>query len=153
LDALIFTPEFEDEAVAIEFKRIKVKPKAWTTRLPNRMNELEHGVSQANALRKIGFHRSFLAVIIAVDGSERQDVNVFGRVISGKLLADIHGFEAQAKLDDSVGLAFIEVTQLGPESFSFNGTVSVYVKRPAKGVDQPAFVTERLRRLFAGTES
>ena len=68
-----------DLAVTAECKRLKVLARRNGTDHENRIEALGRGVAQVNALSNLGIHRTFLVVILLVDGRNRTENNVLFR--------------------------------------------------------------------------
>ena len=68
VDTLICERGMPQQATAMEWKRVKVAADVGGDRL-NKVEGIEKGVFQANALRKLGFYKTYLAVLVAVDGT------------------------------------------------------------------------------------
>ena len=94
----------------MECKRVKVKPETFATGQPNKLQELAHGAAQANGLLARGFHRVYLLVGVAVDGSEHRG-RWLDRGLTTPLLRTIYGALPPADLDPRVGVLVAETIQ------------------------------------------
>jgi hypothetical protein len=110
LDALLCDPATPERAVAFECKRVKVKPETFATGQPNKLQELAHGAAQANGLLRQGYHRVYLLVGVAVDGSERGG-SWLDRGLTTPLLQTIYGALPPVDLDARVGVLVSEMVQ------------------------------------------
>jgi len=147
VDVLVVDPLRPDRATAIECKRVKVDAAAFDTLLPNKLQAVAAGVKQANALRRLGFHRSLLLVLIASETHERTEYNFSGRTLSAELLAVIRRFPKRDQLDEAVGIAFVEITQpTAKHGFLAAGVGAKLVRDPVPQLQATA-LTQRVREL------
>jgi len=145
IDVLICSERTPAEALAMEAKRINLTPASFDTKQPGKLHKLQRAVNQANLLAKIGFHRTFLAVVIATDARE-QFPNVFGP--TGELARIVDRFPALARLTQTVGLVFFEISQLIDKDVTWSGAFGIRIARNASPLPQPPSLTARLHEFI-----
>jgi len=67
IDILLVPPGRPECTTAVEVKRIKVSDTAFASGQPNKLNEFEKGIRQANTLADIGFSQVYYFVFVVVD--------------------------------------------------------------------------------------
>ncbi len=148
IDVLVSSAKRPEAAIAFEAKRVKISAGAFDTGLPGKLSDLRHGVQQANLLHALGFHRSYLLVIIVTDGRQRADFNFASRGPTSELVSIVDGFRDRDRLDPHVGIAFIEVTQPVDREIESAGAIGVRVARDAVKLPQPVTLTNAVGELF-----
>lgn len=149
IDALLYYRSRPHEAVAVEFKRAKVKVESFQTGSVTKVNSVGNGVRQANALAALGFHKTYLAVLVVVDGRERPQPNVFFRGTTDKQLKQLYEFPSRAELKPEVGILFVEVVQPTELSLDDLCFVAVAVDRKPQPRRQPDEITNKVVLLAA----
>jgi len=74
IDILTWEKAKPQHATAIEVKRIKIGTNAFVSGRPNKLQEYEKAVRQANRLSKIGFWQVYLFVLVVVDSRNHNAV-------------------------------------------------------------------------------
>lgn len=147
IDVLVIDPDAPQHATAIECKRLKVRAGTFETLLPGKLQGLRKGVHQANGLLAMGFHRTFLAILVVTDGRERDAFNFAFRGLTPELVRAVDTFPDRERLEDAVGLVFIEITQPIDKDIALASDIGVRVLRHPMGQQQPADLDDRLREL------
>lgn len=154
IDILLCDPARPSEAVAIECKVLKVKPEDFaddSTVLVRGLPELKRGVEQGNGLAALGFHRSYLLVLLAVDGSERVWENFIGRGLTPLQLGVIYRtVEAlMPELSEAVGFARFEAVQITGREIHLSGGIGLLVSRQPATQVQPTELSNRVAAYLA----
>ena len=152
-DVLVCNPIKPQYAVAIECKRVKIKAESFEHNDVTKLEGVGKGVKQANELLKVGFYRTFLAVIIVVDGRGRTDYGMHTRGVTTQQFEKIYDFPRRDSLHNDVGVLFIEVIQTTDAPLSKTGCVAVGLDKKAIQQDQSASITNKVRSRFPLTES
>lgn len=147
IDVLISSSNVPEHTLAIQVKRVKLVPESFHTQLPGKLQDLTHGVQQANLQAELGFHRTFFLVAIVTDGRERIDLNFASRGPTFNLARIIDEFPGLKQLAPSVGLVFIEITQPVDKDITDAGSVGIRVIHSAQVAFQPAWLTTAVARL------
>jgi hypothetical protein len=156
IDVIICEPENPNMAVVLECKRVKVTAVNMLDDDVNKINDIKDGASQTKALHRMGFHRTYLAVLIQVDGRNRRDVNVLYRGLNPdatydgehKTLERIYEFPQRSLFEKDVGFIFVEVIQTTGKSFAKMGGICLRLERNAKPLEQPDNLTNRVAALM-----
>lgn len=134
-------------ATAIEAKRVKVGPEAFRTGAPNKLQEYQKAVRQANRLAQVGFSQVYVFVLVVVDSREHNDGRISYAGATSALRGVIDNAISVHGLDQRIGLArhdFIQPMDHAPLGIGAGGT---HLIRPAKLVAQPVTLTEWITRL------
>lgn len=152
VDWLCVAPTKPHLAVAVECKRVKVRAAGLDDDHENKIRDLGRGVPQANGLADMGFHRSFLMIIILADGRARRELGQMFRGPTTQTFTRIYVFPERERLNDDVGIIFVEVVQPTGRSIGEMAYVGVCVERPARPRDQSVRLTERVREALRAPE-
>jgi hypothetical protein len=68
IDLLLVHPDHPNSPIAFECKRVKIVAQAEGPPTVNRLSEIAKGIKQANGYQSLGFHQSYLLVILLDDG-------------------------------------------------------------------------------------
>ena len=153
IDAILFDPGQPERAVAIECKRVKASITSGVCSI-NGVDNIKKGIRQANALHRLGFNRSWLAVIIIVDGRGRTENNFLARGLQKKDFEDVftrtYGYALHKKypLAGEAGIMLIEIVQPKDKIIDDASFVSVCICRDAVSVQQPHDLSVRLRNVL-----
>jgi len=158
IDVLLSDPIRPSEAVAIECKVLKVKPEDFapdSTVMVRGLPELKRGVEQGNGLAALGFHRSYLLVLLAVDGSERIWENFIGRGLTPQQLGVIHRTvdALVPELSEAVGFARFEAVQTTGREIYLSGGIGLLVSRQPAAQVQPTELSHRIAAYLAQSKS
>tara|TARA_R110002124_G_scaffold17532_3_gene73510 strand:+ start:389534 stop:390232 length:699 start_codon:yes stop_codon:yes gene_type:complete len=146
LDLILFDTEKPDKAVALEVKRVKFKTHEDQSVTTNREKLISEGITQANEYLKIGFNKTYLLIIL-LDESWQQDKpnSIFkesGLENSPKLINP----RVLENLDNNIGLLYMGVRQITPQSVSINTRVDIRAIQDAIKMDQDVRITEVLKK-------
>lgn len=156
IDVFICESSRPSQAVAIECKKVNVIAQNTQKDVVHKVEKIGKGVSQANALRELGFYQTYLTVITVVDGRERGGHNVLFRGIGNsthdthqgaqthKTRTRIYEFPRREDLHDEVGIIFIEVVQPTGKSLDEKFGVCVCVDKRAAPREQSNSQTNRV---------
>src|SRR5437773_2334510 len=81
IDLFICGPDRPQEALVVEWKRVKVTPEDQGSNRVNKLGNIEGGVTQAKALRELGFYQTYFGILTVVDAAEQTHWNVPNRCI------------------------------------------------------------------------
>jgi len=151
VDILLCAPNRPDRAIAVQVKRLKVRPEAFSGGQPNGLGNLKEGARQANVLARIGFAQVYLYVFIVVDcrgQNPGEEASYAGAPAKFKNLIERSVSATGLDLDPRVGLLqyeFVQPTDDPP--LGVGGSVATLV-RPAQEVVQTGALTEWLARAM-----
>jgi uncharacterized protein with HEPN domain len=152
IDALLFPIDNLCEAAAMECKRVKAVVTNGVASV-NGIDNIKKGIRQANALHKLGFFRTWLAVIVIVDGRGETENNFMFRGLPEKDFSNLfkrtyeYALCGKVKLHDDVGIIFFEIVQPKNKSIDHANFISMCVCRYAESVYQSDELTSRIREL------
>lgn len=143
VDALLVAKGDCSRSVAIECKRIKFQKEAVVevNGKPNKLGEIEKAVAQANQLAAGGFHRAFLFLIVQVDARDQPRFNPLAAGLPYRKAAAVWEHPALEKLQKSVGLIVLEITQSLDEGIECSGGIGIPFEKNAIERDQPSALT------------
>jgi hypothetical protein len=156
IDVLIFEPHYPNQAIAIECKKVSVVAENTKKDIVHKVEKIGKGVSQANALRELGFFQTYIAIITVVDGRQRSDYNTLHRGIgesshdthlgaqTHKTLKRIYEFPRREDLHKDIGIIFIEIVQPTGKSLDEKFGVCVCIDERAKPQDQSSSQTNKI---------
>ncbi len=149
LDALLLVENDAASPRAIQFKRIKVKPDAFATGLPNGLQGLSKGVEQANALAAVGFAVVWLSVLVVVDAREIvSQSNHFVRNVY-PLVELVKASLPLSEFDPTIGASVLDIVQTVDLPVTESGFHGGHMLRAATVRNQPASLTSAVAKLFA----
>ncbi len=134
--------------VAIECKRVKIRSIGGEQDDVNRVRAVSKGRSQVIGLSRFGFHRTYLAVILAVDGQRSGGFNFLTRGASDASLARVSEAIESLGVPDNVGLLLVEIVQPTAEHLGDASVISVAIAKQPRAIEQLGSTTEKLVRLF-----
>ena len=141
---LLLVPR-ETQAVAIQFKRVKVPTTAFATGNPGKLRGLKKGVHQCNDLVSRGFYRVMLGIILVVDGRERTEFNFAFRGATDEHLRAVKSAVDQDLLSARAGIFIIEIAQPLDRDITLSGGIGPMVLRWGTTGAQPEHLTRHLR--------
>lgn len=156
IDVLICRADDPTQAVAVECKRVEVTAVSSLDDDVHKINDIKNGANQTKAMRQMGFHRTFLCVIVQVDGRNRKEFNTLFRGLNSRATFDgerktrktIYEFPQSGLFHEDVGFIFIEVIQPTGKSFESMGGICLRMERDAKRIDQPSELSNRVAALM-----
>lgn len=148
IDVLICGKQKPHRTTAIEGKRVKVTAVDRDNDKVNKINGVGDGVLQANALRELGFHRTYLAILIEVEGKNRSEYNVFFRDTLPNILKKVYDFPNRDDLHEDIGVIFIEITQPTGKHINGMAVVGICIDKEANRLDQPTRLTNCVSELL-----
>jgi len=141
VDLLAWSSTSPHEAVAYQMKRFKVTVQADLWGQPNKLQEFEEGVRQANLLEALGFHQVYLWVFVVVDSRPRNRGRISYDGLTSELRATIDAAVSTRGLNQRVGLVTQELVQPMDNPPLRVGTGHLHLVRAAGLGVQPRQVT------------
>lgn len=149
IDILICDSNNPTDSIAIECKRVKVKPETFSTGQIGGLRSVRKGVEQVNALaEKYTFARVYLMVIVQVNGKERNDFNQFFRGATKNQKERIYSVPLDQGINAKVGIIFLEIIQVTNRPFEKNGYVGLSLPKLASKRKQLSELSELLEKYF-----
>jgi len=150
VDILLVAPDQPTVATAIEVKRIKVSAAAFNSGRPNKLQEYDKGVEQANRLAEVGFAQVYLYVIVVVDSRVRNEGRYTYDSLTPELTSAIQARISMERLAPSVGLVVHEFAQPMDHPPLTLALYGGNLKRPATVRVQPADLTNWIVAVLDG---
>ncbi|MBI4527863.1 MAG: hypothetical protein HY695_29055 [Deltaproteobacteria bacterium] len=147
IDLLLCEGGSPNQAVAVEWKRVKIRAIDGTERI-NRLEALGGAETQTTALFHLGFCRTYLGVVAITDGRANDAQNFIFRGTSDTTYRRIIEFAGGLSLPEGVGLVYMEIVQPVQRAISEAGVLSVAVAREAKHRAQTADLTARVNNYL-----
>lgn len=147
IDVLICEQRRAEKAIAMECKRVKAIALNTEKDKVNKINDVGDGVSQANALHNFGFYETYLCVIVETDRRARCEYNVLFRSSIPKTFQQIYDFPLRDKLDEDVGVMFIEIVQPTGKDTSDMVWIGVCLDKRARKLEQSHHLTNRTKKV------
>lgn len=162
IDLLVCEPRSPHEAIAIECKRVKVFVEDEGNDCINRIEAVGEGVKQVRKLYdRLGFFQTYLAIISAVDGANRKQLNIPSRGITSDSIPNrdtstttfrrILQFPRREELPPEIGIMLIELVQPSGRAFEEQGVVRICVHHKATPRPQREADTQRMLALMKRT--
>ena len=148
IDILIFDKDQPNRAVAIECKMVNVEKQPGKDK-PNKINKIKKAVKQTKGLLDMGFHKVYLAIIIATYGVNSLNTNFLSRGMDVETFQKVYNFQHRENLDDRVGVIFIEIVQPSNNSINLSGVIGVCLEKPAGEQEQSLSITQGVSYIFA----
>jgi hypothetical protein len=150
IDALLAEQSAPQAAIALETKRIKIRPtkNADGQRLNNIVASCTD-VEQVNALAQLGLSRTYLALLLVVEDTARTQISVPLRGMTLPIVERVVDLSVAAPLDEGVGLCLIEMVQPTSRDFTQCGSVGVAVLRKPRPREQTGYLTNTVQRYFS----
>jgi len=144
LDVIVWPQDDPAHSIAIECKRVTVSAAVWTTHLASGVRRIHKGVQQANALLEKGFHRSYLAILIAVDGREQFKGAWTDAMLPPALLEIVMDPAKLDGLHPDVGVIYVQAGQVIDKELRLSGGMGRVGHRPAAMREQRPGLTNRI---------
>jgi hypothetical protein len=149
IDLLASDPDQPHLAVAIEWKRVKVRATNDGQEVVNKIEALGDAVSQVRGLKRLGFDRTYLAVVAAVDGRGVSAGNFVARGTSDRTFCRTIEVASGLDIPPQVGLLYVEISQPLQKTIDEAAVISVAVIKPAKRCGQSDRTTARVEQYLA----
>jgi hypothetical protein len=149
IDCVLCDQNQPQRAVALEFKRAKVVTEDVGDQSVNRIHALSRGTAQANSLARLGFNRTFLVVLVLIDGRQERTNNFAFRGASDATFGRLVSTALEMPLAPEVGILYIELVQAVEAPFSVAGSVSVGLLRSATPREQGQFFTSQVQNFMS----
>jgi hypothetical protein len=150
VDILLVAPDQPTVATAIEVKRLKVSAAAFTSGRPNKLQEYDKGVEQANLLAEVAFAQVYLYVIVVVDSRVRNEGRYTYDGLTPELTSAIQARISLERLAPSVGLVVHEFAQPMDHPPLALAPYAGHLKRLATVRVQPADLTKWIIGVLDG---
>jgi len=148
IDILLIDTENPEKSIALECKRVKAVSNEDQTAKVNNIEKIKHGVVQANKYRKLGFHQTYLMIILLDDGRNYNTQNIMFRKTKSDQLNQLYNLHLKETLHNEIGVIFVTINQFTGKSIDQNGAIGFCIDRPAVKSLQEKSLTEKIVQLI-----
>jgi hypothetical protein len=145
IDLLIVDPIQPHRAIAFECKRIKVVTLESGIPKVNNAGSLKKGVRQANAYQSLGFHQSYLMIILLDDGRMLGTPNTIFRYNKGESVDSIYDIPANEPLHPDVGIIYVRINQMTGKNINHSISMGFCIDKRAVPLEQTTEMTNKVR--------
>jgi len=148
IDLIACDPGHPNRAVVVEFKRVKVVATDDAAENVNRFDALRGVVPQVKGLHGLGFARTYLGVIVIVDGRGKESSGFLFRGASDSTYARVMRLIGDLPLPSGIGLLYVEIIQPADESLEDAYMVCAVAPRQARQRSQGEHLTTLVDNYF-----
>lgn len=143
IDLMLAAKDAPHKIRVFECKRVKAVSATDGTVKINNAKALKRAIKQANAYYALGFHGTYLAIILLDDGRLLPTPNTMFRYSQGAEIDAIYDPSLLHTLHEDIGIVFIKVAQTTGKSIEHAGGYGVCVDRSAKLREQLSDITNK----------
>ena len=147
LDLILFDPQKAENAIAMEVKCVKFKTEANQSVTTNKEKLISEGITQVNKYLKLGFHKTYLLVILLDESWEQAKPNYIFKESGLENAPKLVNPKILKNLDRNIGLLYMGVRQITSQSVLLNTRVDIRTIQDAVEMDQNERITEIIKRL------
>jgi len=148
IDLLLVNSNRPDKSIAFECKRVKALSDDKGFSKVNNTGSIKHGVIQANKYQSLGFHQSYLLIILLDDARDHKAKNVLFHSTSSEQLKHLYDIPWNEPLHKDVGIIFIRIIQLTGKHIDLKGEIGLCIDKPAQLLEQTATMTNKIKELI-----
>lgn len=148
IDLLLVNPNRPDKSIAFECKRVKAVTIENSNAKINNVEKIRNGVIQANKYQSLGFHQSYLMIILLDDGKLSKTPNVLFRETNKDLLKKMYDIPWNEPLNNDVGIIFIKVNQTTGIDINLSGGIGFCIDKLAQPLEQTSSMTNKIKDLM-----
>jgi hypothetical protein len=142
IDLIIWETVNPHQAIAMQCKRVKVMAIDVNNDRVNKLQEIEFAVEQTNNMFDLfKFSRTYMVLLIAVDGRARNEYNMLSRGATDTTFKQCYDLEVLGRLKKEIGIIIVELIQPSSSSFEKTGMICIGFGREAKRDSQGIRIT------------
>lgn len=146
IDLIIYEKGKPDKAIAIEVKVVKVRTEENETIL-NKEKNISKGITQANAYARLGFHKTYLIIMVLDDASQVEKPNLIFRKSDLNSTDKLYNNRVIENLHERIGLIYFHISQPLEGSILHNTVTSIEPLKKPIPIIQTRLVTSQIKRL------
>jgi hypothetical protein len=146
VDLVMLPVDRIEEAVAIQFKRIKVSASTFQTGLANKLNQIRKLAQQANLTEALGFHQVCASILVLVDGRASGFPDPWLSQTPVHVVQSVDREFGRAGFHSGVRVEVLEICQPCDVDFRFRGSTSRRVLQHGRSRVQASQLTSALER-------
>jgi hypothetical protein len=148
IDALIVSRWRVFQARAVQFKRIKVGPRSFTSGRLNKLPELKKLVRQTNLLHELGFAFVWATVVVVADMRSQIPARGLFPATPRELMDQVYSALPLNDLHDGVGVSICEINQVSDQPAHHHGGAGSHMVRAAVEQSQSTQLTNVIAEIF-----
>ena len=146
IDLLFVDPYSPNKSIAFEVKKVKALAIDNEVSKVNGSEKIIKGVMQVNRYQSIGFHRTYLLVIILNDGRAKNTPNVMLRKANSKDVTRVYNIPWNEPLHEDVGITFLDINQFTGRHINQTGSLGLCIDKEASWLDQTYELTLKINQ-------
>jgi hypothetical protein len=147
IDLLFYPVDCPSRAIAIECKRVKLVSCLDGSTTVNRAGEIDKGIVQANAYRDLGFHQTYLLILLLDDGRELRTPNPMFRYTTGKPVDRVLNIPWRQERHPDVGVIYVKINQILRKDINHAHSIGYCIDERAIPREQTVEMTNKIRSL------
>jgi len=147
IDLLLIDPAKPDRSIAFEVKRVKAVATDDEVSRVNGAEKIRKGVIQVNKYQSLGFHQTYLMVIVLNDARTKRTPNVALRKANSSNVQRVFGIPWNEPLHADVGIVYVEITQFTGRAIAQTGSFGVCIDKRASMLEQASDFTTKVKKL------
>lgn len=148
IDLLLVDPDRPDKSIAFECKKVKAYTIDEETAKVNNTEKIRHGVIQANKYQSLGFHQSYLLIILLDDGRHSKTPNILLRNTNMDQLKRLYEIPWNEPLNNDIGIVFINVNQISGNHINQTRGLGFCIDKQAQPLEQTTAMTNKIKELL-----
>jgi len=148
IDLMLVDRSAPQKAFVFECKRVKVVTRPNQPVRINNAKKVKHAVKQANAYYCLGFHATYLVIILLDDSRELDVSNPLMRYNTEQETNRVYEIPFVEGLREEIGVVYIKVIQPLRKHINHAGGYGVCVHRKAKNKVQPADLSDLVEKYI-----
>lgn len=149
IDLLLIHPSMPDRSIAFEVKRVKAVAVNNELSKINGTEKIRKGVIQVNKYQSLGFHQTYLMLIVLNDGRAKTSPNVALRSANTVDVQRIYSIPWNEPMHEDVGIVFVDLNQFTGRAIAQTGSMGVCVDKRAAFLEQTSEFTKRVDGLLS----
>ena len=153
IDLLLVPLDSPGRTIAIEVKRVKITEQTFIGSPPGKAKAVRKGIAQVGALHDLGFHQTYLMIIVVTDGRSRSEFNFAGKVATPVMLDQVQEMAGLGDLGDTgIGIVVAHIIQPVDKPIHKAGMVGIGILKQAAVREQSAQSSEAVAQLKGLTD-
>jgi hypothetical protein len=148
IDLLLVDPGNPHLGISFECKRVKARSQDTAPPRINNVTAIRHGIKQANAYQSLGFHQSYLLILLLDDGRTLETPNVMFRYNKSTQLNAIYDIPLNESIHPDVGVVYIRINQMTGKSIEHSVSLGLCVDKQAGKLEQTPQMTNKIRSIL-----
>lgn len=152
IDLLLVDSNYPEKTIVFECKRVKSLSQSDQTAKVNNIQKIKKGVVQAEFYKNLGFHQTFLVIILLDDGRNYRIPNQIFRTTNIGKYNNYYNIPREESLSEEIGIIFVKVEQTTGKHINLSGNFGVCIDRFAKPELQSLEITNKVLELIKSNE-